>query len=154
MLNTSLTLTFNFAYGGATTSAALVTPYEPTVLSFVDQVGEFNASIAKHPAGAPWTSENSLFGVWIGVNDVGNSWYEANETQRLNEIMDVYFDQLKVLHSTGARNFVLLSVPREFRPVCDSFSGAHFLRPGTINGGGTTLLTPIAPSHHQDASGA
>lgn len=63
---------YNFAYGGATTDASLVAPYEPSVLSFVDQVTEFTNSIASHPSTTPWTSENTLFGVWMGVNDVGN----------------------------------------------------------------------------------
>jgi hypothetical protein len=111
-LNTSTLLTYNFAYGGATTDASLVTPYQPTVLSFVDQVSEFSASIASHPSYAPWTANNTLVGVWIGVNDVGNSYYLANETVLLNKIMNKYFAQLQIVYNAGARNFVLLSVPR------------------------------------------
>jgi hypothetical protein len=114
-LNTSLTLTYNFAYGGATTSASLVTPYESTVLSFVDQVTEFN-KVFKSGSSKPWTASNSLVGVWMGVNDVGNSYSESNETQLLSKIMDVYFAQLSSLYNAGARNFVLLSVPRASFP--------------------------------------
>jgi hypothetical protein len=112
--NTSTLLTYNFAYGGATTDASLVTPYEPTVLSFVDQVKEFNSSIASHPSYAPWTAANTLVGVWIGVNDVGNSYWFSNETVLLGQIMDRYFQQLQIVYNAGARNFVLLSVPRKF----------------------------------------
>lgn len=111
--NLSTSLSYNFAYGGATTDADLVTPYEPTVLSFVDQVTEFSNSIASHPSTTPWTSENSLFGVWMGVNDVGNTYYESNVTTILDDIMVVYFDQLQIMYDAGARNFVLLSVPRK-----------------------------------------
>ncbi|KAB5583628.1 hypothetical protein GE09DRAFT_1182287 [Coniochaeta sp. 2T2.1] len=109
--NTSTLLTYNFAYGGATTAADLVTPYQPTVLSLVDQVAQFSGSIASHPSYAPWTAENTLVGVWIGVNDVGNSYWKADETVLLGKIMDRYFEQLKVVYDAGARNFVLLSVP-------------------------------------------
>ena len=74
MYNKSLILTYNFAYGGATIDANLVTPYLPTVISLTDQINQFLASYADKPESAPWRSENTLFSVWIGINDVGNSW--------------------------------------------------------------------------------
>lgn len=110
--NASTLLTYNFAYGGATTNASLVAPYEPTVLSFIDQVTQFSGSIADQPEQAPWTAENALFGVWMGVNDVGNSWWTEGYAELVEEIMDSYFGQLQVLYDAGARNFALLSVPR------------------------------------------
>lgn len=119
--NRSTLLTYNFAYGGATTDAALVTPYAPTVLSFVDQVTQFSDSIASHPSYAPWTAANTLVGVWIGVNDVGNSYWTANETVLLGKVMDRYFQQLQIVYNAGARNFVLLSVPRAFYLHCFFF---------------------------------
>lgn len=70
--NLTTLLSYNLAYGGATTDADLVAPYASDVLSFVDQVAEFSGSIASHPSTTPWTSANTLFGVWMGVNDVGN----------------------------------------------------------------------------------
>ncbi|KAK4464482.1 carbohydrate esterase [Cladorrhinum samala] len=109
--NTSNLLTYNFAYGGATTNASLVTPYAPSVLSLIDQVAQFSGSIASKPAYAPWTAENALFGVWIGVNDVGNSWWKEEYDALVESIMDSYFGRLQVLYDAGARNFVLLSVP-------------------------------------------
>ena len=74
MYNKSLILTYNFAYGGATIDANLVTPYLPTVLSLIDQVNQFLTSYADKPASSPWKSGNTLFSVWIGINDIGNSW--------------------------------------------------------------------------------
>lgn len=38
--------------------------------SVVDQVAQFNKYLAPRPAGATWSSTNSLFAVWIGINDV------------------------------------------------------------------------------------
>lgn len=75
MYNKSLIFTYNLAYGGATIDANLVTPYLPTVKSLTDQVNQFLASYADKPASAPRKSENTLFSVWIGINDIGNSWY-------------------------------------------------------------------------------
>ncbi|KAK5662462.1 hypothetical protein OQA88_8373 [Cercophora sp. LCS_1] len=109
--NASTLLTYNFAYGGATTNASLVTPWRPDVLSLVDQVAQFSGSIASKPAYAPWNADNALFGVWIGVNDVGNSWWLEEYDGLVEKIMDTYFGQLGVLYAAGARKFVLLSVP-------------------------------------------
>ena len=86
--NITNTKVFNLASGGATIDSKLVTPYEPTVLyavftaydeitaltffrsSIVDQVSQFNEFLAPRPAGAQWSSDDSLFAIWIGINDV------------------------------------------------------------------------------------
>ncbi|KAK0713297.1 hypothetical protein B0T26DRAFT_612124, partial [Lasiosphaeria miniovina] len=109
----STILSYNFAYGGATTNATLVTPWKPDVLSLVDQVALFSGSIGAvpRPAYAPWAAADTLVGVWIGVNDVGNSWWLANYTTIVDQIMDTYFGQLQIVYDAGARNFALLSVP-------------------------------------------
>ena len=50
------------------------------MLSLTDQVNEFlNSSVASRPATVPWTSSNSLFSFWIGINDIGNSYYESGD---------------------------------------------------------------------------
>lgn len=112
--NQSTLLSYDFASGGATTDANLVKPYATTVLSLVDQVSNFTNTIAAHPATTPWTANDTLFGVWIGVNDVGNTYYLSNVTDVITAIMSVYFAQLQILYDAGARNFVLLNCPREW----------------------------------------
>jgi hypothetical protein len=64
-----------------------VTPYEPTVLSLGDQVNEFLSTAASKPAAAPWTSENALFSIWIGINDIGNSYYESGNRSAFSEVL-------------------------------------------------------------------
>jgi hypothetical protein len=65
--NSSPVYSYNFASGGATTDAKLVTPFAPTVLSFVDQVNLYLKS--SNTAGfTKWNAANSIFAVWIGVN--------------------------------------------------------------------------------------
>lgn len=44
-----------------------------------DQVNQFLSGAALKPDDAPWTSENSLFSFWIGINDLGNSYYEPGD---------------------------------------------------------------------------
>ncbi|KAF8843670.1 carbohydrate esterase family 16 protein [Paxillus ammoniavirescens] len=105
--------TFNLAYGGATIDAALVPPYLPTVLSIVDQVSQFDEYLAPKPAGATWDSTNSLFAVWIGINDVGNSvgWTNITQNEFYGVLMDRLFSQVENLYQNGARDFLFLTVP-------------------------------------------
>mgnify|MGYP004716658255 CR=1 FL=1 len=112
--NNSVVLSYNFAYGGATVDANIVKPYADTVLSMVDQVNQFSNSIGKKPDYAPWTAANTIAGVWIGVNDVGNSYYLSDADAVVDKAVARYFELLQVLYKAGLRKFVLLSVPRRF----------------------------------------
>jgi phospholipase/lecithinase/hemolysin len=110
--NASDVLTYNMAYGGATVDSALVTPYAPTVLSMKDQIlKEFLPTYSAHPASVPWTSSSSLFAFFIGINDVGNSWYLSNSSTIYDAIFTEYMSLLDTIYATGARNFLFLSVP-------------------------------------------
>ncbi|KAJ3546050.1 hypothetical protein NM688_g5554 [Phlebia brevispora] len=119
--NNSLILTFNYAYGGATINATLVAPYEPTVLSLGDQVNQFLTTAASKPSYAEWTSENALFSFWIGINDIGNSYYEPGDRSAFSDtLLDNYFELVQEivsalsypqLRAVGGRNFLFINVP-------------------------------------------
>ncbi|KAI0362560.1 hypothetical protein OH77DRAFT_63683 [Trametes cingulata] len=112
--NVTDTKVFNLASGGATIDAALVAPFEPTVLSIVDQVTQFHEILAPKPAGARWNSSNSLFAFWIGINDVGNSFSWTNVTSQSDfhrVLMNRLFSQVEILYQDGARSFLFLTVP-------------------------------------------
>ncbi|KLO09714.1 hypothetical protein SCHPADRAFT_907541 [Schizopora paradoxa] len=115
MFNKSLILTYNYAYGGATIDSNLVAPYEPTVISMVEQIQtQFLTGAALKPATSPWTSENSLFSFWIGINDIGNSYYESGNRSAFAEtLLDAYFAQVQdiVRYNVGGRNFLFINVP-------------------------------------------
>lgn len=109
--NASTVLTYTLASGGATVDASLVAPYAPTVLSLKDQVQSlFLPTYGSHPASAKWKSESALFAFFIGINDVGNSWWLGNATL-YDAIFAVYAKQLDDLYAVGARNFLFLSTP-------------------------------------------
>ncbi|KAL1801402.1 hypothetical protein ACET3X_001744 [Alternaria dauci] len=109
--NASNLLTYNMAYGGATVDSDLVTPYAPTVISMKNQVRtQFLPTYGAHPDTAPWSSASSLFAFFIGINDVGNSWWLNNATL-YDTIFSVYGSLLEDVYATGARNFLFLSVP-------------------------------------------
>ncbi|KAH9484465.1 Acetylesterase [Psilocybe cubensis] len=111
--NVAGTKIFNLASGGATIDSKLVTPFEPTVLSIVDQVAQFHQFLAPKPVGAQWASNNSLFAIWIGINDVGNSfaWTNVSQSQFHTVLMNRLTTQLDQLYADGARSFLFLTVP-------------------------------------------
>ncbi|KAJ3877251.1 hypothetical protein F5051DRAFT_409087 [Lentinula edodes] len=111
--NVTDTTVFNLASGGATIDSALVPPYLPTVLSVVDQVSQFQEFLAPKPVGAEWSSSNSLFAIWIGINDVGNSFPWTNISQPIfyEKLMARLTSQVEILYNSGARSFVFLTVP-------------------------------------------
>ena len=114
--NSSLLLSYNFAYGGAVVDASIVAPYEDTVLTLVDQTAEFVDNLSPAPTDVPWTADNSLFAFWLGVNDIGNSYWLANETDVITAIFDSYFTQVQRVYDAGGRNFLFLNCPRELHP--------------------------------------
>ncbi|KAF8058624.1 hypothetical protein FPV67DRAFT_1720474 [Lyophyllum atratum] len=129
--NRSLIFTYNYAYGGATIDAKLVAPYQPTVLSLTDQVNQFLSGAGTKPSSTPWTSANALFSIFIGINDIGNSYYLSGDraafsdtllnaefalVQKLVLVRDLTettmaFRVTKPSSNVGARNFLFVTVP-------------------------------------------
>lgn len=109
--NDSTLLTYNLAYGGATVDSALVEPWQPAVLSLSDQVKDL--FLPNYANASFWEAESTIFGIWIGINDVGNSfWGGEEETGPLYEqIFEVYAGLVGDLYEAGARNFVFMNVP-------------------------------------------
>jgi len=145
--NKSLVLTYNYAYGGATIDASLVTPYEPTVLSLTDQVNEFLNSAASKPASTPWTSSNSLFSVWIGINDIGNSYGNGGDRSAFSDtLLNAYFALVQKLYNVGARNFLFVNVPPIDRSplMLAQSTSAQSAEKTVIAGFNTKLVAKIA----------
>ncbi|KAH9998187.1 carbohydrate esterase family 16 protein [Xylariaceae sp. FL0662B] len=116
--NASLLQTYNFAYGGATVDSDLVTPYMPTVVSVKQQVLEqfipgYTGDAPTAPSAPAWSSADSVFAFWIGINDVGNTYGsgEASWNPLYAKIFDVYSGLVNELYLNGARNFVFINVP-------------------------------------------
>ncbi|KAF9528965.1 GDSL lipase/esterase [Crepidotus variabilis] len=108
--NTSTLLTYNYAYGGATIDRTLVAPGNPSVRVLTDQVNEFLDGAAKSPK--VWTSDNALFSIWIGINDIGGTWNLGGDRNAFNDkLLDAYFALVQKLYDAGARNFLFVNVP-------------------------------------------
>lgn len=109
--NKSFVETVNLAYGGATVDSSLVAPYLPTVLSVKQQIqDEYLQIYASHSSAVPWSPDDSLFTIFIGINDIGNSYSSQNAT-----LLPTIFTELSglvdQLYASGARNFLFLNVP-------------------------------------------
>jgi len=74
--NNSEVLTYNYAYGGAVIDRNLVAPYEPSVVTLTEQIQD--QFLAQQETIEGWTSENALFSIWIGINDIGNNYYDPD----------------------------------------------------------------------------
>ena len=82
------------------------------MLSFRQQVNEwFFPYYVEDTSNANWTSSDTLFAAFFGINDVGNSYFESNATAIADAVFDVYAGLLDELYSAGARNILLLNVP-------------------------------------------
>lgn len=77
--NESYIQTYNFGFGGATIDPNLVaSAFGLSVQSFEQQVtNEFDPNYVKKVL-VPWTSTNSLFTVFFGINDVIRSYTEQS----------------------------------------------------------------------------
>ncbi|KAF8809016.1 hypothetical protein BYT27DRAFT_6531433 [Phlegmacium glaucopus] len=66
--------------------------------------------------GANWASNNTLFAIWIGINDVGTSsgWTNISQLDAFHTVLMNYLTtQLDILYESGAHSFrvLLLTVP-------------------------------------------
>lgn len=85
--NSSTLLTYNLADGGATIDTATVLPWKPGVYSLIDQVHE--RFLPYYGRNASWKADNTLFAFWIGINDVGNTYWDSNAS-RVDKELGIY----------------------------------------------------------------
>ncbi|KAF4839781.1 Acetylesterase [Colletotrichum siamense] len=104
--NESLLLTYNFAYSGATLDADIVD-------SGVDVVNQIDDQFLPYYSGSnqTWDPATTLFGFWIGINDIGKSYTDGNATVRHPVIFERYEALLEKMYDAGARNYLFLNVP-------------------------------------------
>lgn len=107
--------TYNLAYGGATVDSVLIAPYTPTVLSLKDQINTefvpgYTGSNPTAPSAPKWTAKDSLFTIWIGINDVGTLFWQS-DTTLFDKVFVQYASLVDTLYAKGARNIAFIDVP-------------------------------------------
>ncbi|KAJ6263168.1 Acetylesterase [Drechslerella dactyloides] len=124
--NRSTVLTYNLAYGGATIDANLVAPYASNVLSLTDQTNQFLSIYANSPASAPWSPSNTLFSVFIGINDISNAWWRSDWLTFVDTLITAQFALVEKMYNAGGRKFLIFNIPPiERAPVNLSQSQAN-----------------------------
>ncbi|KAJ5834537.1 Lipase GDSL [Penicillium robsamsonii] len=107
--NASLVLSYNFAVGGASLDNSLVKTN--TAEDMVTQVASFETAYGKKPATAPWSSDNAVFGFWIGINDIGWAAASNDASVLVPKIMAQYKAQAEKIYANGGRKFIFINVP-------------------------------------------
>ncbi|KAJ5988700.1 hypothetical protein N7481_003910 [Penicillium waksmanii] len=147
--NASLVLNYNLAVGGATISNNLVpVPYE----DMTSQVATFESSYSSKPASAPWRSDDSVFGFWIGINDCGNAFWQNESSVLVPKLMTQYESLVLDIYANGGRKFLFVNVPPTDR-------SPYFIEQGTAtttqlaawikayNEGIRTMITTLKSKH-------
>lgn len=111
--NNSLMLTYDLAAGGALVNKTLIDPVVSTT-DLVGQVSLWNSNAEKHQKTGAWTKDNTLFAIWLGVNDVYRGYNTTSDLDTLYQTdLNQLFTQAIHLYNNGAKNFIFLSVPRK-----------------------------------------
>ncbi|KAF5027011.1 hypothetical protein F66182_886 [Fusarium sp. NRRL 66182] len=103
--NASSFLTYNYGASGATLDISIVNN------NGYDVIQEINDDfLPYHTEGKTFASESSLFAVWIGINDIANSYLNGDPDVNA-DIFASFRYRIDTLWEAGARNFLLLTVP-------------------------------------------
>ena len=106
--NRSYIQAYNLGYGGATVDQALVaSSYGPVVQSFEQQVTDTFIPVYSNNDNVSWTSNDTLFSIFFGINDVLLSYAARNDS--LN------YDIIKAYE--GLVNRVRISDPNRYMIV-------------------------------------
>ncbi|CAG7847675.1 SubName: Full=Uncharacterized protein {ECO:0000313/EMBL:CCA73365.1} [Serendipita indica DSM 11827] len=109
--NSGIVKVYNHAFGGATIDASIVAPWSNTVKTLVGQVNDFLNYNAPGKTYYPsWSSSNTLFSVWIGINDIGQAYWRGS-VPNMDTLMNRYFQLVQSMYNVGARHFLFLTVP-------------------------------------------
>lgn len=109
--------TSNFAVGGSTVDEDVVAPFLSGSSLKAQMRKYFLPRYSFEQTGVEqfWTSSDSLFIIWLGVNDVamhyGRNPSPEAPTVPINEVFDSYLTRILTLYDTGARNFLFITVP-------------------------------------------
>ncbi|KAL5336901.1 GDSL lipase/esterase [Aspergillus crustosus] len=58
-----------------------------------------------------WTSDNALFIIWIGINDINFSYLGHDYPGTIETVLQRYFSLIDTLHDCGARDFLVINIP-------------------------------------------
>lgn len=149
--NQSSLLTYNFAYSGATVDKSII----DCTLGVDGQIHD--GFLPVYGSGSDsqfpdvWEASTSLFGIFIGINDVthtyGGDWATIN-----TKVFKAYTGLVDELYNAGARNFFFLNVPPVDQSptglaLSDSLRAAYSKDIAAFNEGVKDVATNLSSSH-------
>ncbi|CAH0035140.1 unnamed protein product [Clonostachys rhizophaga] len=102
--NESGFLAYNFVASGATLDISIVNNND------YDVIQEIESFMTYYKVGETFDGNTSLFAVWIGINDIANS-YLSDDLDVHENIFKSFRYRIASLYEAGARNFLFLTVP-------------------------------------------
>ncbi|KAL9581007.1 MAG: hypothetical protein Q9203_006076 [Teloschistes exilis] len=100
--------TYNMAVSGSTVNDTAVGG--TSTADLVHQISDRFVPNYVHKNSVGWTSSNSLFSLFFGINDVNRSWNKRD--LKINDaVFASYLNLLNQLYRYGARSFLLQNVP-------------------------------------------
>lgn len=149
--NQSSLLTYNFAYSGATVDKSLI----DCTLDVDSQIHDGflpvygSGSDSKFPD--VWEPSTSLFGIFIGINDVRKT-YDGDWATINAKVFKAYSGLVEELYKAGARNFLFLNVPPVDRSpsgiaLSDDLRKAYAQDIAAFNKGVLNIATSLSNKH-------
>jgi phospholipase/lecithinase/hemolysin len=122
---------YNYAVSGAMCSNKIINRYFapidaafPSVMEY--QIPAFKADLAFKELYPSRESNNTVYAMWIGTNDLGFGGFSSDhqtEGMTISNYIDCIWEVFDNLYATGGRNFVLLNqAPLELSPLYASIS--------------------------------
>ncbi|KAL6902705.1 hypothetical protein GGI43DRAFT_382884 [Trichoderma evansii] len=113
--NASVFFSYDLAVSGATLDNDIVgtTSITSVKQQIVSQFIPGYVSPITVPKPPQWTGNNTLFTIWVGINDIGATYAKGSaSTATVNqELISEYTSLVEQLYAAGARNFVFITVP-------------------------------------------
>ncbi|KAM0753253.1 hypothetical protein T439DRAFT_323896 [Meredithblackwellia eburnea MCA 4105] len=75
------------------------------------QVDKFEKYLFPPPAEIPWKSTNTLFTIWVGINDCDLTFERPGQHEWHTTEFRVWRIQMERLYSFGARHFLVMTIP-------------------------------------------
>lgn len=106
--NPTGTRQIDYAVSGAAIDNTII---DRRVTDFFNQTRLFLEDFNPAPSDFQWTSTNSLFTVFFGINDMDNSQDVEDQVSLQNGLANSYFQSVDKIYQAGARYFLFLNVP-------------------------------------------
>jgi hypothetical protein len=94
---------------------------EDEIPSFLEDIAFVNASTGTNTFYTDRQSDNTLYALWIGTNDLGTNAFLTDSQEpglTITNFIDCIWQVFDIIYKTGGRNFVLLNTaPLEYSPL-------------------------------------